>query len=136
MNPPAAVAPTGGADHASAPVPGYAPYPCLSPEDVAPPLPPPYHAATATPSAYGGNPYIASLVGASAECVPPRSKYSLVSRRFGPNFSRSSRAFFLSWCLTFADMMDSVKDVLRKMEKRVGEVARKTETHQKLLAAL
>jgi hypothetical protein len=33
-------------------------------------------------------------------------------------------------------MMDSVKDVLRKMEKRVGEVARMTETHQKLLAAL
>uniref|UniRef100_A0A0A9GGD9 GRAM domain-containing protein n=1 Tax=Arundo donax TaxID=35708 RepID=A0A0A9GGD9_ARUDO len=99
MNPPAEAASIGRADRAAAPAaaPEYAPYPRLSPEDVAPPPPPSYHAAAAAPPPYGssGNPYVSSPAGGAA--TAPKNT------------------------------MDSVKDVLGKIGKRFGEAARKTE---------
>jgi hypothetical protein len=130
MNPPAAAtAPTtSGPEYPSA-APGYAPYPRLSPEDVTPP--PPYHAATATPSAYGGNPYVASPAGASASApksASPRDPNLASLAADSVEISHVPYGFFFVWCLLFAGTMDSVKDVLGKMGKRVGEAARKTET--------
>jgi hypothetical protein len=140
MNPPAAAAPTGGADHASAPAPGYAPYPRLSPEDVPPP--PPYHAATATPSAYGVNPYIASPAGAPAPAPKSASLHapnlaSSVADSVGPDFARSSQ-FFFPFLVFDVCRYDGLGERRAREDGKEGRGGgpQDRDSHRKLLAAL
>ena len=123
MNPPTAAASTGRADRATT-APEYAPYPRLSLEDVAPPPPPPYHAATAAPPPYGGNPYVSFLAGGAATAPKSASPHTPNLASFGSFLTVGGGGLVRG---AFADTMDSVKDVLRKMGKRFGEAARKTE---------
>ncbi|WVZ71976.1 hypothetical protein U9M48_020503, partial [Paspalum notatum var. saurae] len=89
----------------------------------APPLPAPYHAAAAAPSAYGGNPYVHTPAGGAA--TAPKSACTLHALESGSCSHSSGCARAVRFF--FADTMDSVTDVLGKMGKRFGEAARKTE---------